>query len=203
MRHVQARRHYLEQLITGEVKPERGALKACTLVGSPKKELVERYKKGGDRLVEWLNEQRIEFKWGPYESTSVCFYFPSNRKGEFLPTECYVTVENPTLSQINRIIETSFDELLDVYEVDLPLEVINRITGVAHPEEQKISFETILFLLKAYSQTDIATFINRSSQTVCDLKKGRAKPTTEVLQSLMKEFPLLPWQSLIMLLDLS
>lgn len=202
MRHIQERKRYLDQLITGEVKAERGPLKACTLVGRPKPELVEQYKKGTCDYIKWMKDHEIEFEWGPYESTSVVFYFPCVGN-VFLQDECYVKVKNPSLEQVNRIIETTFDELLDVFEVDVAPQLINHLVGMVPKEQDKLSFDRILFLLRSYSQTEIATFVKRSSQTICDLKKGRAKPTLEVIQSLMKEFPLLPWQMLITLLELN
>lgn len=187
----------MDQLLTGQIKPERGSLNGCMLVGTPKPELVEAYKNANCNLIRWMEQRGVS----PSHASSISFYFPVS-KNVFLSDECYINIRKPSLEQANQIIEVALDELLDVYEVTIPPALIDRLVGVVPDSERKFSFENLLYLLKHYNQTEIGVMVNRSRQTICDLKMGRKNPTLEIVQSLMKEFPLLPWQSLLMRLEL-
>lgn len=202
MQYLKERKQYLDQLLTGTLKPSHKPLKACTLVGRPKAELVQSYREGRCDYEKWMNSHQIPFEKGAYDSTSVTFYFPQIAT-LFLEDELYVVIKDPTLEQVNQVIETTFDELLDVYEVGLPPMFVNQLVGMMPKDAQTMTFDKLLFLLREYTQSEIATLVQRSSQTICDLKKGRMKLSLEIVQSLMREFPLLPWQSLILLLDLN
>lgn len=202
MQYLKERKQYLDEMLVGNLKPSHKPLKTCTLVGRPKAELVQAYREGFCDYEKWMIEHQIEFEKESYDSYTVSFYFPQVAT-LFLEDELYIKVKNPTLDQVNRIIETTFDQLLDVYEVELSPMFVNQLVGLVPKEYQRISFDRFLFLFNNYTQTEIAALVQRSSQTICDLKKGRVKPTLEFIQSLMREFPLLPWQSIILLLDLS
>ena len=189
MIHINARKRYLNQLIQGEIENHH-PLKTCTLVGVPKSELIEKIQGGPYELMKWMEKNKIPFEVKKYESMTIDFYI-SRLSHQGLTPPCYIKVENPTVEQVNQIIEHGFEELWDVYEVELPNLMIERLLGNA-PENVPFTFEDLLYLLKDYRQSEIANLISRSPQAICDFKKGRMTPTLEVMKALMWEFPLLP-----------
>ena len=64
---IDDRKRYLDQLIRGDIKNHR-PLKGCTLVGKPKKDVVESIQGGTYKWMEWMKQHQIPFERKKYES---------------------------------------------------------------------------------------------------------------------------------------
>lgn len=171
-------------------------LNRFTILGIPSKELQETYFKGGD-LLKLFDKYEINYELGPYDDTNVAVYFPSMfKKGRNVQfTEiCAINVSREVSVKDIENIEKLFDKTLEYYENSIPPVIINKVLGI-HPEP--ITFSDMLFIIPEKSQVAVAEKIGKSKQTITDIKSGKSNMTLEVLSSLMKAYPLLPWAEFV------
>ena len=171
---------------------EEGDLKSCTLIGVPTKELQEVWFKNGD-LLNLFERHNIKYKLGKFEDSSVSVYFPN-----FLNTQltelCAITINDPTIEQINNITKSLFSDTLQYYQVTILPVLINKIVGI-YPEP--LTFADMLLIMPEKSQATVAEKVGKSRQAIGDIKSGKNNLTLEVLSKLMNLYPLLPWVEFI------
>ncbi|MEF9991275.1 MAG: helix-turn-helix transcriptional regulator [Peptostreptococcaceae bacterium] len=167
-------------------------IKSCTMIGVPTKELQEFWFKNRD-LLNLFEKYDINYELGKFEDSSVSIYFPN-----FLRTQltelCAITVNNPTIEQVNNITKYLFEDTLDYYQVSVSPGLINKIVEI-YPEP--LTFSDMLLLIPEKSQSSIAEKVGKSRQAIGDIKSGKNKLTLEVLNKLMKLYPLLPWSEFV------
>lgn len=171
---------------------EDKTLKSCTIVGIPTKELQEVWFRNGD-LLNLFEKHNIKYNLGKFEDSSVSVYFPN-----FLNTQltelCTITVNDPTLEQIDNISKYLLKDTLEYYQVPIPPVLMNKIVGI-YPES--LTFADMLILIPEKSQAAIAEKVGKSRQAIGDIKSGKNNLTLEVLSKLMNLYPLLPWAEFI------
>ena len=176
-------------------KIEEG-LNRFTILGVPSKELQETYFNGGD-LLGLLNKYNIGFEIGPYDDTNVSFYFPYgylDGQRVQLKELCTIHVSRDmSIEEINNI-EKLFDNVMEYYENEIPPAIINKMIRL---DKEPIDFSDMLWIIPEKSQVAVAQKIGKSKQTITDIKNGKNKLTLEVLGSLMKAYPLLPWAEFV------
>ena len=97
------------------------------------------------------------------------------------------------IAQINNI-EKLFDNVMEYYENEIPPAIINKMIRL---DKEPIDFSDMLWIIPEKSQVAVAQKIGKSKQTITDIKNGKNKMTLEVLGSLMKAYPLLPWAEFV------
>lgn len=167
-------------------------IKSCTVIGVPSKELQEVWFKNGD-LLNLYEKYDIHYELGAFEQSSVGIYFPN-----FLRTQltelCAITVNEPTIEQINKITNCLFEDILDYYQVSIPPILINKVVGIY---SEPITFSDMLLLIPEKSQSKIAENVGKSRQAITDIKSGKNNLTLEILSKLMNLYPLLPWAEFV------
>lgn len=163
-------------------------IKSFTILGVPKKDLVEDYFNRKD-LVEFLNSKNIKCNIYEFDRTDVGIYFPALGRKQYVDV-CSITISRLVNEDEYKNILNLFEEVLDYYQVDIPAQIINKILGLY--QNEPLTFNDMLLLIKD-NQSEIARKINKSRQLIADVKSGKAKLTLENLSLLMNEYPLLPW----------
>lgn len=163
----------------------------CTILGIPSTELLECIIRGKD-IMSLFKQKGIEI---PYvldseglEHTFINVYMSrTNRK------LCSITISdevNITVELVEKIIDTFFIEIVDLYQFDiLPYHI-----DIINSDDTSIKFEDILmYINRKHQQKDIADKLNISQQLITELKKGRKNMSITTLSSFMREYPLMPW----------
>lgn len=170
----------------------KGLLEGCCIVGRPTKELKEAYEKG-IFLTTIMDKCNMPYEIGAFDDTSVSIYFPSF--GQKSNTDlCYINIDYPLGEQIKIASESLLDEVYGYYQTKMIPRVFLKLIGM-HPEE--FTFSDLLLLLPEKNQSELARRIDKSRQTISDLKLGRTNLTIEVVAKLMYLYPLLPWDLII------
>ena len=173
-------------------KVEEG-LNRFIILGVPSKELQDTYFKGVD-LIELFSKYN---ELGSFNNTDIVVYFPYGIKDGRrvqLTELCAISVRRNMNVEDIRNIEKLFDRVIEYYQNDIPPVIINKILGI-HPEP--ITFSDMLMIIPEKSQVAVAQKIGKSKQAITDIKTGKNNMTLEVLSSLMKAYPLLPWREFI------
>lgn len=176
-------------------KVEEG-LNRFIILGVPSKELQDTYFQGAD-LLELLSKYKINYELGSFDNTGIEVYFPygiKDRRHVQLTELCAISVRRYMNVEDIRNIEKLFDRVIEYYQNDIPPVIINKILGI-HPEP--ITFSDMLMIIPEKSQVAVAQKIGKSKQAITDIKTGKNNMTLEVLSSLMKAYPLLPWREFV------
>lgn len=174
------------------LKISKGDIKSCSLVGIPTDELLDAYFNKKD-LLTLFDKYDIKYTIGKFNNTDVAVYFPNGIKDDkliCLNEMCMITIEGKTTIKNIKNIEKLFKEVKEYYQVDLPPNIINKMVGLY---SEPITFSEMLMLIPEKNQTVIAEKIGKSKQALSDIKSGKNNMTLQVLSSLMKKYPLLPW----------
>lgn len=171
---------------------EKKEIRVFSIVGVPTKELQDAWFKGED-LLNLFDKYDISNKLGEFDSSSVSIYFPNFMRTQ-LTELCSLTINFPTLEQINNITKYLLTDTLDYYQVPVQPNIINKIVGI---HQESITFSDMLMLIPEKSQSKIAENVGKSRQTITDIKSGKSNLTLEVLSKLMNLYPLLPWVEFI------
>lgn len=163
----------------------------CTILGIPSTELLECIVRGKD-IMSLFKNKAIET---PYvldseglEHTFINVYM-SRTNSEL----CSITISdeaNITVELVEKIIDTFFIEIVDLYQFDiLPYHI-----DLINSNDTSIKFEDILmYINRKHQQKDIADKLNISQQLITELKKGRKNMSITTLSSFIREYPLMPW----------
>lgn len=174
-----------------------GNIKGLTILGVPNKELVETYFSKKD-LVEFFNSKKIKCNIiNEFDGTDVAIYFPEVGKKKYIDV-CSINISRLVDEEEFKSIVGLFDEVLEYYQTDVQPQIINKILGLY--KNEPLSFNDMLLLIKD-NQSEIARKIGKSRQLIADIKSGKSKLTLENLSSLMRNYPLLPWNEFIEGLD--
>lgn len=163
----------------------------CTILGIPSNELLE-YIITGKNIMSLFKQKGIEI---PYvldseglERTFINVYL--SRTNSKL---CSITISNKaniTVELVEKIINTFFIEIVDLYQFEILPYHIELIVS----DDTSIKFKDILlYINKKQQQKDIANKLNISQQLITELKKGRKNMSITTLSSFIKEYPLMPW----------
>lgn len=171
---------------------EDKTLKSCTIVGVPTKELQEVWFKRGN-LLNLFEKYKINYEMGKFEDSSVSVYFPNFLRAQ-LTELCTITVNDPSIEQLDNITKYLFKDTLDYYQVAVPPALINKIVGIY---SEPLTFSDMLLLIPEKSQSKIAEKVGKSRQAIGDIKSGKNKLTIEILSKLMNLYPLLPWSEFV------
>lgn len=163
----------------------------CTILGIPSNELLE-YIITGKNIMSLFKQKDIEI---PYvldqedlERTFINVYL--SRTNSKL---CSITISNKaniTVELVEKIMNTFFIEIVDVYQFEILPYHIELIVS----DDTSIKFKDILlYINKKHQQKDIANKLNISQQLITELKKGRKNMSITTLSSFIREYPLMPW----------
>ena len=163
----------------------------CTILGIPSTELLEYIIMGKD-IMSLFEQKGIEMPYvldqEGFEHTFINVYM--SRTNNKL---CSITISdevNITVELVEKIMNTFFIEIVDLYQCDiLPYHI-----DIINSDDTSIKFEDILlYINRKHQQKDIADKLNISQQLITELKKGRKNMSITTLSSFIREYPLMPW----------
>ena len=163
----------------------------CTILGVPTYELLEYIIKRKD-IMSLFKQKGIEI---PYvlDSENLEHTFINVYMSRTNSKLCSITISdeaNITVELVEKIMNTFFIEIVDLYQFDiLPYHI-----DIINSDDTSIKFEDILmYVNRKHQQKDIADKLNVSQQLITELKKGRKNMSITTLSSFIREYPLLPW----------
>lgn len=169
---------------------EEGKIKGCTIIGKPTEELKEIFL-SRKNIVEYMEGKGFKVNEYEYERTDFRIYFPQLGM-DIIIDYCTVNVSRKINKKELEILCSLFTEIYDYYQEDVPAKLINKICGLYKNEPFTIND---LFMLIKDNQSEIARKIGRNRQVISDIKTRKCNITTEILSLLMKEYPLLPYDT--------
>ena len=163
----------------------------CTILGIPTSELLE-YIVRGKNIMTLFEHKDIEMPYAldpdGLEHTYINVYL--SRTNSKL---CSITISsevNITVDLVEKIMNTFFTEIIDLYQFDiLPYHI-----DLINSDDTSIRFEDILlYINRKEQQKEIAEKLNISKQLITELKKERKNMSITTLSSFIREYPLMPW----------
>lgn len=163
----------------------------CTILGIPSTELLECIIRGKD-IMSLFKQKGIEI---PYvlDAEGLKHTFINVYMSRTNSKLCSITISNEaniTVELVDKIMNTFFIEIVDLYQFDiLPYHI-----DIINSDDTFIKFEDILmYINRTHQQKDIANKLNISQQLITELKKGRKNMSITTLSSFIREYPLMPW----------
>lgn len=163
----------------------------CTILGIPSTELLECIIRGKD-IMSLFKQKGIEI---PYvlDAEGLKHTFINVYMSRTNSKLCSITISNEaniTVELVDKIMNTFFIEIVDLYQFDiLPYHI-----DIINSDDTSIKFEDILmYINRTHQQKYIANKLNISQQLITELKKGRKNMSITTLSSFIREYPLMPW----------
>ncbi len=169
---------------------EEGKTKSCTILGKPKQELVKAYFSKTD-MMEFLESNGIKVNEYEFYNTDIGIYFPELGGKVFTDITAFNASRALSREEIEKACDL-FEEIYNYYQISVPARIINQICGLYENEPFTIND---LFMLIKNNQSEIARKIGKNRQVISDIKTEKCNITTEILSLLMKEYPLLPYDT--------
>lgn len=163
----------------------------CTIVGIPTSELAECmlteknvmsfFEKKGVKIPYVLDSDGLKHT---YINVYIC------RTNSSLYSISISKEVNITTELLEKIMNTFFIEIVDLYQFDiLPYHI-----DIINSDDTSIKFEDILmYINRKEQQKELAEKLNISKQLITELKKERKNMSINTLSAFVKEYPLMPW----------
>lgn len=175
---------------------QEGRAKGCTIIGNPTEELRKAYFERQD-LTKIIKEKGIKINEFEFDRTDVGIYFPQ-LGNDIIVDICTINFTRALSREEVEKACSFFTEIYDYYQASLPGRIINQICGMY--KEEPFTMSDIFMLIKD-NQSEIARKIGKNRQVISDISTTKCRPTAEIIGLLMKEYPLLPYDTY--LLDLN
>ena len=175
---------------------EEGKVKACTIVGKPTQELIDNFLDRSCNMFRLYKKYDIDGEFyienNIRKESRVVTCMPY-KNGKHTTERCSIVINYPSLEDIDNI-RNLFEYIEEYYQVDVHPKYIDSILNL---NDESLDFADMINMIPEKKQTEIAKKINKSKQLITDIKSGKNRPSFDVLRALMREYPLLPWDSYI------